>query len=45
MRRLIGLTWLPLERVPLLVFELLPGALLVVGGVTVLALATCPASL
>ena len=45
MRRLISLAWLRVERTPMVVFELLPGALLVVGGVTLISLATCRSSL
>jgi hypothetical protein len=44
-KRLISLTWLRLERIPMLAFDLLPGALLVVGGVTLISLATCQSSL
>lgn len=45
MKRLISLAWLRMERIPMLGFELLPGALLVVGGVTFISLATCRSSL
>lgn len=36
MRRLVSLAWLRVEKLPMIMFDLLPGVLLVTGGMVVI---------